>query len=111
MHIVGVLVAWSGCGWLNAHWSALQGDFELSSLNLAGLRSPLVKAERREDISGVGDDLDDLMNVLPGVDATEQVKAQEYADELLSGPSLQPGEDLDDIVGDMEDDEEQGIDF
>jgi hypothetical protein len=92
--------------------SALQGDFELSSLNFPGLRSSLVKAERKEDISGVGDDLDDLMNVLPGVDATEQVKAQEYADELLSGgPTLQPGEDLDDIVGGMEDEEEQGIDF
>ena len=39
--------------------------------------------EKKEDLSGVGDDLDVLLDVLPGKDAAAELQAQDFADEIM----------------------------
>lgn len=60
----------------------VQGDFDYSQLTFPTAEG-LYTEEEKEDLSGVGDDLDVLLDVLPGKDAAAEAQAQDYADEIM----------------------------
>ena len=60
----------------------MQGDFEYSQLTFPTAEGMYVE-EEKEDLSGIGDNLDGLLDVLPGKDAAAEIEAQSYADEIM----------------------------
>lgn len=111
----GVAVS-SGAGSL-----CLQGDFDYTQLTFAATASTADEeaAEGVEDVSGVGDSLDPLLDVLPGVSGGDEAQAAQYAAELmLPGGLANDSDDEDDSLDrsldegdDLEDEGDEELDF
>lgn len=100
-------------------WDGLQGDFDYSQLTFPTAEGVYLE-EKKEDLSGVGDNLDDLLDVLPGKDAAAEAQAQDYADEIMleedsdgnyeqAGGEGEQSSDL--VLGDEKEKGENVIDF
>jgi hypothetical protein len=70
----------------------MQGDFDYSQLTFPTAEGLYIE-EQKEDLSGVGDSLDALLDVLPGKDAALESQAQDYADEIMLDDSVVQDED------------------
>jgi hypothetical protein len=94
----------------------LQGDFDYSQLTFPTAEG-LYTEEPKEDLRGVGDSLDALLDVLPGKDAALESQADEYAEEIMlddfSGQDEveQEAPDQDPMTGDFRDDDLNELDF
>jgi hypothetical protein len=89
-------------------WLQIQGEFDYNKLEVPSLRAE--QAAEEEDISGIGDDLDKLMNVLPGLDAEARAQAQEFAAELMI-PDSEGVDDNEEIGPDMFGSDDEGDDL
>lgn len=66
------------------HGTCVQGDFDYSQLTFATAAAAEEEAAAaEEDISGTGDRLEPLLDVLPGVSGGDAAQAARYAEELM----------------------------
>lgn len=64
--------------------ACVQGDFDYSQLTFATAAAAEEEAAgAEEDISGTGDRLEPLLDVLPGVSGSDAAQAAQYAEELM----------------------------
>lgn len=98
---------------------AVQGDFDYSQLTFATASATAEEeaAAAAEDVSGIGDSLEPLLDVLPGVGGGEQAQAAQYAQELMlpgafAGDDAADGSDGDaDALLDADEDSDGELDF
>eukprot|EP01025_Chloroclados_australasicus_P009666 TRINITY_DN13705_c0_g1_i3.p1 TRINITY_DN13705_c0_g1~~TRINITY_DN13705_c0_g1_i3.p1 ORF type:complete len:370 (-),score=69.52 TRINITY_DN13705_c0_g1_i3:744-1853(-) len=87
----------------------LAGDFDYNILRKLRPAAQLkMEEEQDEDISGVGDNLDAMLNVLPGLEA--QVESSAYASDIL-GPVDDDDQGEEMFFDDADDEEGSNIDF
>eukprot|EP00892_Ulva_mutabilis_P001949 jgi/Ulvmu1/11755/UM008_0169.1 len=99
--------------------SELNGDFDYSQLTFATASASAEEEEAAaaaEDVSGVGDRLEPLLDVLPGVAGGEAAQAAQFAQELMlpaalanSGDAALPG-DASGTEPESEEDDDEEVD-